>query len=141
MTMTDKELLGALYRLSTGHDCENEFCGRRCAKWQVIREVESRLLLGDGPSTRLTDMLFFSRATSELRRARLKFPNEEGVLTDAEWLAVLVEEVGECARAMQDETDERLTEELVQVAAMAARWALSIPQGRGRVPWAGGASE
>lgn len=84
----------------------------------------------------IDDHQFWADAWMELRRARQKHPREEGILTDAEWLTVLVEEVGEAARAMQDETDERLHEELVQVAAMAARWALSIPVGRGRVPWA-----
>jgi NTP pyrophosphatase (non-canonical NTP hydrolase) len=73
----------------------------------------------------------------ELARARAKHPDEEGVLTDAEWLAVLTEEVGECARAIQDETDAHLRAELVQVAAMAYRWAASIPKGRQRPPWAG----
>ena len=73
----------------------------------------------------------------ELSRARQKHPNEEGVLSDAEWLAVLTEEVGECARAIQDEGDEQLRDELVQVAAMACRWYLSIPRGRQRPPWAG----
>ena len=75
----------------------------------------------------------------ELARARYKHPDEEGKLTDAEWLAVLTEEVGECARAIQDETDEHLRQELVQVAAMALRWTLSIPKGRVRPPWAEGA--
>lgn len=84
----------------------------------------------------LVDHQFWNDAWLELRRARQKFPGEEGKLTDAEWLTVLVEEVGECARAMQDETDERLREELLQVAAMAARWASAIPTGRVRVPWA-----
>jgi NTP pyrophosphatase (non-canonical NTP hydrolase) len=84
-----------------------------------------------------TDGRFFDAARFELAKARKKFPGEEGTLTDAEWLAVLVEEVGEAARAMQDETDERLREELVQVAAMAARWAGSIPLGRSRPPWSG----
>lgn len=83
------------------------------------------------------DTLFVLDALDELARARRKHPDEEGVLTDAEWLAVLTEEVGECARAIQDETDERLREELVQVAAVAARWARSIPLGRTRPPWAG----
>ena len=73
---------------------------------------------------------------SELARARRKFPDEEGKLTDAEWLAVLTEEVGECARSIQDEGDEQLRAELVQVAAMACRWYLSIPRGRQRPPWA-----
>lgn len=84
------------------------------------------------------DGVFFYDARQELKRARRVHPGEEGVLSDAEWLTVLVEEVGECARAMQDETDERLREELVQVAAMAARWAGAIPAGRERVPWARG---
>lgn len=73
---------------------------------------------------------FFRDVGAELDAAREKHPDEEGVLTDAEWLAVLTEEVGECARAIQDETDVRLRAELVQVAAMAMRWALSIPLGR-----------
>lgn len=80
----------------------------------------------------------FTLATMrELARAREKHPDEEGVLTDAECLAVLIEEVGECARAIQDESDDALRAELAQVAAMAARWYVSIPQGRVRPPWAG----
>ena len=73
----------------------------------------------------------------ELDRARAKHPGEEGKLTDAEWLAVLTEEVGECARAIQDEGDDALRIELAQVAAVAARWHASIPHGRRRPPWAG----
>lgn len=71
----------------------------------------------------------------ELNRARAKHPNEEGVLTDAEWLAVLTEEVGECARAIQDDGDAELRAELAQVAAVVARWYASIPLGRVRPPW------
>lgn len=81
------------------------------------------------------DLEFFEQARRELDDARAKFPGEEGVLTDAEWLAVLTEEVGECAKAIQDESDAALREELAQVAAMAARWASSIPEGRTRPPW------
>lgn len=80
---------------------------------------------------------FFGEAAQELCAARQKHPGEEGVLTDAEWLAVLTEEVGECARAIQDEDDAALRRELAQVAAVATRWALSIPRGRKRPPWAG----
>lgn len=79
---------------------------------------------------------FLHEVLDELARARLKHPGEEGVLTDAEWLAVLTEEVGECARAIQDEGDDALRAELAQVAAVAMRWALSIPHGRQRPPWA-----
>lgn len=82
------------------------------------------------------DVGFFGAAMDELRAARGKHPGEEGVLTDAEWLAVLTEEVGEVARAIQDESDAALRRELAQVAAMAARFAVSIPAGRHRPPWA-----
>lgn len=85
-----------------------------------------------------TEFQSFTLATMrELDRARAKHPGEEGVLSDAEWLAVLTEEVGECARAIQDEGDDALRAELAQVAAVAARWFASIPQGRQRPPWAG----
>lgn len=79
---------------------------------------------------------FLSEVRREFAHAREKHPGEEGVLTDAEWLAVLTEEVGECARALQDEGDDELRRELAQVAAMALRWWLSIPLGRQRPPWA-----
>lgn len=79
----------------------------------------------------------FTLATMrELDAARTKHPNEEGVLTDAEWLAVLTEEVGEVARSIQDEGDDELRVELAQVAAVVARWYASIPLGRRRPPWA-----
>lgn len=80
---------------------------------------------------------FMLDVMAELDRARTLHPGEEGKLTDAEWLAVLTEEVGECARAIQDESDAELRAELVQVAAMAARWYLSLPLGRKRPPWSG----
>lgn len=47
--------------------------------------------------------------------------------TDPFWLPVLVEEVGEVARAMCDrEPARRVREELIQVAAMALAWADAI---------------
>lgn len=68
----------------------------------------------------------------ELARARAKHPNEEWKLTDTEWLTVLMEEVGECARALlDDEGDVALRAELTHVAAVATRWALSLTYGRG----------
>lgn len=43
---------------------------------------------------------------------------------DPEWLPILVEEVGEVARALcEREPRERLREELLQVAAVACAWA------------------
>lgn len=47
----------------------------------------------------------------------------DGLMSMGEHLAVLAEEVGEVAKAMQDEDDARLLEELVQVGAVALRWA------------------
>lgn len=68
---------------------------------------------------------FLIGTDSELERARVKFPGEEGTFSDEMWLTVLVEEIGECARAIQDEGADRLRAELVQVAAMAMRWHIS----------------
>jgi len=28
-------------RVSAGHDCENEMCGHRCVKWQLIAALET----------------------------------------------------------------------------------------------------
>lgn len=66
----------------------------------------------------------------EIDRARRLFPNQEATLTMAEWLAVLVEEVGEVGKEINDAARgdrftsvqlARLSGELVQVGAMAAR--------------------
>lgn len=58
---------------------------------------------------------FLVAVRAELARARAKFPS-------AEISAVaLMEEVGELARALLEESRERVTEEAVQVAAMACR--------------------
>ena len=42
------------------------------------------------------------------------------------WLTILVEEVGEVARAIQTEPDESLKAELTQVAAVAINWLKSL---------------
>lgn len=48
------------------------------------------------------------------------------------WMPVLVEEVGEVARAMNDrEPPDRLRTELVQVAAMATAWVAAIDEREG----------
>lgn len=41
---------------------------------------------------------------------------------DPRWWIVVMEEIGEVARAFQEEGPERVREELVQVAAMCAAW-------------------
>lgn len=51
----------------------------------------------------------------ELERARTKFPGPDATL------AALVEEVGEVAKALMDESRERVRKEAVQVAVMAIR--------------------
>ena len=45
-----------------------------------------------------------------------------GTRSHTPWLQILVEEVGEAARAQLEESDDRLREELVQIAAVAAAW-------------------
>lgn len=58
---------------------------------------------------------FMADAIQEYYDACQKFPSSEGVL------AALMEEVGELAKAMMEETWDRVYKEAVQVAAMAAR--------------------
>jgi hypothetical protein len=62
--------------------------------------------------------LFMVDVAQELDRARNKFPHTGAVAV------ALMEEVGELAKAMLDESPERIYREAVQVAAMAARCAL-----------------
>jgi len=47
-------------------------------------------------------------------------------MTNFEWLAVIVEEVGEVARAMLQNEGTRIIHELIQVAAVAVAWAEDI---------------
>lgn len=71
----------------------NRLAARNNAKTRIVMERERQIeLWGDGPQP------------MDIR------------------LAVLTEELGEVARAMQDEGDARLIEELVQVSAAALRW-------------------
>ena len=73
-------------------------------------------------------------AGAERRRAHAKHSAkgksaEQMPWTDPFWLPVLVEEVGEVARAMCDhESAERVREELIQVAAMALAWADAVQE-------------
>lgn len=62
------------------------------------------------------DSLFLNALCAELEMARFKFPER---IT----MAVLVEEVGEVARALQEQSREAIYFECVQVAAMAMRMA------------------
>lgn len=73
-------------------------------------------------------------AGAERKRAHAKHSAkgksaEQMPWTDPFWLPVLVEEVGEVARAMCDrEPPARVREEMIQVAAMALAWADAIQE-------------
>lgn len=55
------------------------------------------------------------------------------LLSDEAKLVVLVEEVGEVARAIHDrEGNDRLREELIQIAAVCTAWAETLSPGAGR---------
>lgn len=60
---------------------------------------------------------FLFEVSTELVRARAKFPSNEGLL------AALTEEVGEVAKAVMEEPWENVRKECVQVAAVAMRLA------------------
>lgn len=80
-------------------------------------------------SARISDLGFSAELKLEVQRARKKFPS-----TPVTMIA-LMEEVGELAKACLDESVERITEEAIQVAAMAQRVATegdrSVDQYRG----------
>ena len=61
---------------------------------------------------------FLDEVVDEVDRARAKFFSSDGCMT------ALTEEVGELAKAMLDESQSRIREEAVQVAAMALRVAI-----------------
>lgn len=70
--------------------------------------MESKILMTEA------GMLFLD-ISQELTRARAKFPGDRVTYT------ALCEEVGELAKALLDESRERVREEAVQVAVMAMR--------------------
>ena len=62
--------------------------------------------------------LLLNEITEELERARSKFPKSRATMV------ALMEEVGELAKAMMDESAENVRNEAIQVAVMAIRTAL-----------------
>ncbi|TGD78233.1 hypothetical protein [Hymenobacter wooponensis] len=64
---------------------------------------------------KVPDAAVFTAIHEELARARLKFPNPQGSMT------ALTEEVGELAKALLDESWDRVVKEAIQVAVMAIR--------------------
>jgi NTP pyrophosphatase (non-canonical NTP hydrolase) len=81
---------------------------------------------------RISDVGFRAEQALELQRARTKFPGT------AITMIALTEEVGELAKALMDESPERIVEEAIQVAVMAQRVATegdrSVDQFRGWRP-------
>ena len=71
------------------------------------------------------------RSRQEQLKAKGKFTYTcaDAEMTDGQRLAVLVEEVGEVARAMND--GKGLREELIQVAAVAVAWVEAIDTAEG----------
>jgi len=61
---------------------------------------------------------FMSMVLGELAASRIKFPESEGKI------AAMAEEVGELAKAMAEQSTQRVWEEAVQVASLALRIAL-----------------
>lgn len=91
----------------------------------------------DGPAGDVVSEIYKERVRQEdLKRAgRFKYTCADSQLTAGEKLAILVEEVGEAARAISEDADNaqdkhgvNLRKELIQVAAVAAAWAESLPQ-------------
>jgi phosphoribosyl-ATP pyrophosphohydrolase len=68
--------------------------------------------------TLIDDDIFAEQVLDEVLRARKLFPGSSGLL------AALIEEVGELARALMDESDDEVWTEATQVAAMALRLAV-----------------
>ena len=110
---------------------ENKTCKNCVELRRQSAELKRRLALLD-----------LSRGSGNTRRALLGIIVErekqdqkwgaDRALTYYQWLPILAEEVGEVARAMLErEPNERLREELVQVAAVAVAWMEAIDQ-RGR---------
>lgn len=68
------------------------------------------------------------RIRQERLKAAGKFPYtpEDPQCSNQEALTILVEEVGEVARALQEKDVENLKDELIQVAAVAVAWVEGI---------------
>lgn len=90
--------------------------------------------LGDAVSDAYSEVL-----RQESLKAKGKFPHTAGDPLSAAWtagdkLAVLVEEIGEVARVLnekngaKDKHNRVLRDELIQVAAVALNWASSLPR-------------
>lgn len=87
---------------------------RHLSEGRATRWNKGELIL----TTYRSDADFVSAVVRELRSARERFPEPDGVMT------ALVEEVGEVARALLDESRACVFAEAVQVAAMACRVAV-----------------
>lgn len=99
------------------------------ARLDAVRQAADRKPLHAVTAATL-DLVAAERQRQDVKWGRSPghWPNGSGVK-----LAVLVEEVGEVARALlEEEGDERLLEELVQVATVAVAWAETLAAMGGR---------
>jgi NTP pyrophosphatase (non-canonical NTP hydrolase) len=68
----------------------------------------------------------------EMTRQEVKFPDQRH--TPPEWYAILGEEVGEVARAINDADPDAYRAEVIHVAAVALRMALEFDRNIGKLP-------
>ena len=103
--------------------CRNVALGEAAVKaWPRNNECGDEEVLSRGnPPTRLAARNNAKTRIDLERHRQIKLWGD-GPLPKALRLAVLTEELGEVAKAMQDETDKELLAELSQVAAVALRW-------------------
>lgn len=79
------------------------------------------------PVVNQSDLIFnqynFTKILKDIESERIRQDSKFGVtrrLTPTEWLPILIEEVGEFAMAICDESDyDHMREELIQIAALA----------------------
>lgn len=89
----------------------------------------------DGPAGEVVEAIYKERRRQDdlKREGRFAYTCADPELTHGQKLAVLIEEVGEVARAISEDADVahdkhgvELRKELIQVAAVAAAWAESL---------------
>ena len=76
----------------------------------------------------LPKLYAFSHIVMDLSAERIRQDMKWGEQNhdDDRWLAILTEELGEIARALNEHDDENRNEELVQVAAVCVAWLEAI---------------
>ena len=98
----------------------NNFIGNNCYCMNSLGFDDCRKngCLVDRDIIKYQTQKFIEAVSEEIKKARAKFPHN-----DVQMIA-LVEEVGELAKALMDESNENVWKEAVQVATMALRVAV-----------------